>query len=82
MSIPEAVFTVIIYRKVHTKHPPPPGTFGPTLIRGWGVFKAIRISDKSFGNFSKFSSNMRDIFFSEGGCLKRYGAKISDFGLN
>ena len=42
------VFTLTLaYLRVHTKHPPPPGTFGLTLIRG-GVFIAKWDSDYFF----------------------------------
>ena len=55
------------------------------LNRGGGCLKRYGFPiKKKMGTFSKFSSNMWDIFLflGGGGCLKRYGAKISDFGLN
>ena len=58
---------------------PPPGTFGPTLIRWGGGLKRYGFPIKKvLGTFSKISSR---IFFFQGECLKRYGAKISNLAL-
>ena len=66
----------ITYRKIHTKPPPPPGTFGPTLIRGGClkrcgnlmIFLPTKIHFKDF--ITIFLTNFHDIFvLFRGGCL-------------